>query len=354
MPWWIYDTSPADQYLNSQLAASGQATIDPFTGQTIPTGSTPTGSSTSTVPAAATPTGFNLSPTPTQGNGAFGLVPGQLGLPNPAGDLQAQIPGLAGLNANASGVINSYLRGQLPQDVQNAIQDASATYGVTSGMPGSGLQRNRTARDLGLTSLDLTGRGLSAYGPFVGAVSGTQTVRPELQSQIAEINAINRAAPSPAAAASHAEALYNRYLNSLARTGGGSRTAAPSRAASYGPSYGGAGGSYVPQTPSYQISSPALSYNQQGVPTTPYGTDYTGYGGGFDTFLNDALGVPDVGGYDSTPPIPFAPDYTGYGGYGYGGGGYDTILNDALGVPSVDPFSSGGWSEEDYYNWFGG
>src|SRR5207244_9608862 len=94
--------------------------------------------------------GFNLNPTPGFGMCAFGAVPGQLSLPNPFADISSVFPNLGGINKQASSNILSKLRGQLSPETQAALQDASARFGISSGMPGSGLQRNRTGRDLGL------------------------------------------------------------------------------------------------------------------------------------------------------------------------------------------------------------
>jgi len=100
-----------------------------------------------------------------------------------------------------------------------AIQDAGARFGVSSGMPGSGLVWNKTLRDIGLTSEDVQNQGLNAYNAIIPTISRTQTVAPELQAEIADRNATYAAAPDPGAAQSYAEELFNKYLGS---TGGGS------------------------------------------------------------------------------------------------------------------------------------
>ncbi len=206
---------------------------------------------------------YNLNPTPMQGNGPFGMVPGQLGLPNPAGDLAGQVPGLAGLNQQVSDTIGSYLGGELPPDVIAGIRDAAAKFGVTSGMPGSGLARNIVPRDIGLTSLDLKNRGLAAYNSFIPTVSGTQTVRPELQNQIAEQNAVNASAPNPGQAQSYAKQLFDQYLARLSQGGRGSSSPAGgtgmfASGSASSPSRFGAGnsGNIGPTTPLGGTSAP--------------------------------------------------------------------------------------------------
>lgn len=278
------------------------------------------------------PTGgtFNPSPSPTTGTNAFGMVPGQIGLPDPAADLRRQIPGLSGLNTQASDTIASYLSGELPADVQAQIQDAAAQYGVSSGIPGAGLQRNRTARDLGLTSLDLTGRGLAAYGPYVSAVSGTQTLNPALQTQIASQNAINAAAPNPTLAASYAKQLYDDYLSKIAN----SRTGGPS------------GGINPMQF--------APRYNP---PMPNYMGGYGGYGGA--PYLDQAYGYTPAaiaGGYGGVPQV--APSYTGIDPMTFQGPPIAGQGSADWGIGQWDPWNIEDWSppgitEGEYYDWFG-
>ena len=159
---------------------------------------------------------YVLSPTPTSGTGA-GLVPGQLGLPTPAADLATQIPGLAGINKTMSGDIMSQLQGELSPGTLNALKTNSAQWGVGSGMPGSGLNFNNLMGNIAGFSEGQVAKGEAAYSPFVGAVSGTQTVSPELQTTIAQQNALNAAAPSP----SYAEQLFQQYMQGVRGPGGG-------------------------------------------------------------------------------------------------------------------------------------
>lgn len=150
----------------------------------------------------------------------FGSTPAPTAVPSPAANLGAQIPGLPGLNQQASDVLRSELMGQLSPDTRRAIQDAGASWAVGNGMPGTNalpgtLAGNRTARDIGMTSQQLQRQGIQDYSQFVPAVSATQTVRPELQSEIGFQNAVNAAAPNPAAAQSYAEQLFNKYIKAL-------------------------------------------------------------------------------------------------------------------------------------------
>lgn len=76
--------------------------------------------------------------------------------------LAKAIPGYQAINNQASSVIQSELSGQIPQDVQEQIQQSSNAAATAGGYGNSGLGRNATARDLGLTSLNLTQQGLSS------------------------------------------------------------------------------------------------------------------------------------------------------------------------------------------------
>lgn len=164
------------------------------------------------------PIPFTLSPAPRKGQGPYGLVPGEQGLPDPFADLAKVYPGLAQSNAQASQNIMSELQGELPPDVIAAIQDEAARFGLTSGMPGSDLARRKGARNLGLTSLGLTQRGLQDYLGATQGIKATQTVDPGLQANIAAGNAVYNAAPDPEAAANE---LANRYRSGLGNIGGG-------------------------------------------------------------------------------------------------------------------------------------
>lgn len=190
---------------------------------------------------------------PRTGQGAFGLVPGATALPDPYGDLSKQFPGLGATNAKLSGNILSKLSGELPKDVQDYIQNVGAQYGVGSGMPGSGLARSRTARDLGLTSLDLTRQGAAEYASTIPTISRTQTVSPETQIGLAEHNAALAAAPDPALAQMASLDIYNRYLNAISSRSGPA---------------GGSGG-YVQRPPSFGSTPQA-----PGTPTAPPTQNY--------------------------------------------------------------------------------
>lgn len=183
---------------------------------------TPVASTTSTGTS-----GFNANPAPHGGVSPYGSVPGSVALPNPAGDLGAVYPNLTGANEQLSKNIMSELRGQLSPETLSSIQDASATYGVNSGMPGSGLAVNRNLRDLGVASQQLQGQGLSDYLNAITGISKTQTVDPALQVSTAQQNSVWNSAPDPEAAAKEQQRLFDKYLASTKAPSGGTGSYAP-------------------------------------------------------------------------------------------------------------------------------
>src|SRR5947208_4658536 len=56
------------------------------------------------------------------------------------------------------------LRGEIPKDVQEQIQRTSAYQSLSAGTAGSPMSRGLTARDLGLTSLNLINQGANLQG----------------------------------------------------------------------------------------------------------------------------------------------------------------------------------------------
>jgi hypothetical protein len=163
------------------------------------------------LPQPTAPSGYQVTPQPTRGQGALGAVPGQVGLPDVAAQLEAQMPGLQDINKQASANILSDLRGELNPNTVRAIQDASAAWGVNAGVPGSGLQTQKGLRDVGLFSENLQQRGIGNYNQTAQQVSNTQTISPEAQIGLSLQNAVNAAAPDPQAASTYAQALFNEY-----------------------------------------------------------------------------------------------------------------------------------------------
>lgn len=78
----------------------------------------------------------------------------------------------------ASGVIGDFLAGRLPLSDQNVSMRKSAEGSQTSGIPGSGFARFKTARDLGLSQVQLMQAGLGAFNQFSSNLRGNYTANP--------------------------------------------------------------------------------------------------------------------------------------------------------------------------------
>jgi hypothetical protein len=187
------------------------------------------------------------------GGSAYGSIPQPIATPNPYADLSAVYPDLPQTNQQVSQNILGQLRGELSPETIDAIHNAAATFGVTSGMPGSQLAAHAGLKNLGLAVENIQNQGLQNYLNSIQGISSTQTVRPETQADIATQNAIWKAAPDPRLAAEEQQRLFQQQLDALtkfatsspaagtldpsSRTGGVSPTtvsAPPAQTASYG------------------------------------------------------------------------------------------------------------------------
>lgn len=166
---------------------------------------------------------LNLYPTPTQGTGtAFGAVPGVLGLPDPFGDLnKAAGGGLGPLNQNLLTNLTSESLGVISPGTRNALAITNAQRGQGSGMPLSGLSTNDLFGNIAGFSEGLQKQAADQYSSLIPTISKTQTVDPALQTEIANINALRSAAPSPTAQFNLAKSLYDQYAAKVRGPGGG-------------------------------------------------------------------------------------------------------------------------------------
>lgn len=171
-------------------------------------------------PATSTTTGTQ-SPAPQSGQGAYGKVPGDISNPNPFGDLSALYPNLSGTNASVSSNIMNELNGVLSPSTINNIKNQAASFGVSSGVPGSQFQGYQGLANLGLTTEKMQQQGLQDYLSAITGISKTQTVDPALQTEIATQNATWNAAPDPEAAAKEQQNLFDQYLQKLQSPAGG-------------------------------------------------------------------------------------------------------------------------------------
>lgn len=177
-------------------------------------------------PSTSTGTsGYNISPSPQGGQGAFGKVPGDIGLPNPQADLAAIYPNLSGQTGQLSKNIMSELQGELSPETINTIQDNAARFGISSGSPMSQFAGAAGLKNLGLSVEQQQKGGLADYLNAITGISKTQTVAPELQTQIAEQNAVWNAAPDPASAAAEQQKLLDKYIAETRGPAGGTGSA---------------------------------------------------------------------------------------------------------------------------------
>jgi hypothetical protein len=76
--------------------------------------------------------------------------------------LEGFSPGMGATNEKVGQLIQSQLRGEIPKDVQDAIQNSAAARSIGGGYGGSGMHGKRVARDFGMTSYDITAKGISS------------------------------------------------------------------------------------------------------------------------------------------------------------------------------------------------
>lgn len=91
----------------------------------------------------------------------------QFGLDQVEKMLSQTIPGYDAIKAGVSGDIASMVSGEIPKDVSSAVESSDAARAIGGGFAGSGTARNLVARDLGLTSLDLTSKGIGAASAWL-------------------------------------------------------------------------------------------------------------------------------------------------------------------------------------------
>jgi len=173
---------------------------------------------------------YNINPSPWSGSGAYGTVPGSIGLPNPYADLSNVFPVQGEANKLAGSNLISQLGGRLSPETLANLQNASATYAGKSGMPGTNAVPGTLANQHNLlsnvlTSQQLEQQGLQNYNSLIPTISGTQTVNPALQTEIASRNALYNAAPNPEQANNLAQQLFDQYLQRMRGPAGGTGSA---------------------------------------------------------------------------------------------------------------------------------
>lgn len=264
---------------------------------------------------------YPIYPSPTTGSGTpYGMVPGPIGMPNPYADLAGAFPELTQANKAAGTDLLAQLGGNISPGTRNALQLASAQFGTGSGMPLSGLSQNQLFGNIAGFSEALQQRGLQNYNQLIPTISKTQTVSPELQTEIAARNALYAAAPDPNQAANLAQKLFDSYLNNLRGPGGGGGGAGPQQGAgTFRNTFANTGTGSV-----------------FGAPTGP-----TIANDPFNQLTPDASNIGNLGPayVDWTTGQP--PQFEGPSGGGWGGGGGGAPYN-PLEDFSYNPFTAGG------------
>ena len=146
--------------------------------------------------------------------------------------LRRAIPNYDRLVKKSSDLISSGLDGEIPADVADQIKRNTAEKSLAGGYGSSGMARNLTARDLGVTSYDITQRALDRAMQFVSTLRGTSvaaSMGPEAMfvtpgQRISAVAANNAGAYQAAAAAASEAAKPNPLTSSfgdfLAQFGG--------------------------------------------------------------------------------------------------------------------------------------
>jgi hypothetical protein len=83
--------------------------------------------------------------------------------------MELAVPGYGGLQGQRAKNAGSLLRGELPPDVEALVKRKAAARSVAGGFGGSGMARNLTLRDLGLTSLDAMTTGNQFTTSLIGS-----------------------------------------------------------------------------------------------------------------------------------------------------------------------------------------
>jgi hypothetical protein len=93
--------------------------------------------------------------------------------------LRGVVPDIGTINQRASSAIASQLAGEIPTDVSESVSRSAAASSFAGGTAGSGFAGNLRTRDLGLTSLAQTQRGLDNASRWLASVRATQ-VAPQM------------------------------------------------------------------------------------------------------------------------------------------------------------------------------
>lgn len=259
------------------------------------------------------------------GAGVYGGQVAQLGIPpNTFTQSSQAIPGFSGNAQQANSFINSELLGQLSPASRSILQDKSASWGVSSGAPGSGLAQDNWDTSRLLSSIGYQQHGLNDLGNYANWLGGMQT-NPALAAQIAEQNAISAASPNPTMVAQELQNQQNKgkwgkIIGSTIGTIGGYVVGGPT-----GAQIGGQLGGNIGYTAGGGMANPGA-----GIGSTSYQSALGGIGSG-------------MGGYNGYQGLLGGQGQNALSG-GYGtGSGYGLNPNTASWYqnPASDPYNAG-------------
>lgn len=89
--------------------------------------------------------------------------------------IEQKVPGALSLLTKGTDVLKGFLAGEIPSDVASQVENKAAARSLSGGYGGTQLGRNLEARDLGLTSLDLTTKGLDSATTWLQGVQRLTT-----------------------------------------------------------------------------------------------------------------------------------------------------------------------------------
>lgn len=161
-------------------------------------------------PTAGTTTGGTPAPgvpTPTQGQGAYGLVPGVTTTVDPTELYKHVYPTLTADLGQAQSNIGSQLRGEIPDDVASNVWDKRAAQAAAGGTAGSPFTFANTARDLGLTRMQIQQQGQENLGNMLSTTYPTVTA-PGVE--LSQNNAQLASAPDPQTAALTQQSIFSQ------------------------------------------------------------------------------------------------------------------------------------------------
>jgi len=127
------------------------------------------------------------------------------------------LPGYQQMMTTATGNTQSLLQGIIPADVQNQIQRTTAQQAMAGGFAGSGAAASLTARDLGLTSLQLQQTGQSQMTSLIGTARNYLMPQPVSPTSLLPLSdLIGGAEWSKSATFQANQAAYTAFANALA------------------------------------------------------------------------------------------------------------------------------------------